>query len=399
MTEVLAPRFDAFDPAVLDDPYPVYARLRESGAACRGGPATWVVTRHAEVTGLLRDHRLGHTFPDGFRTPFAEPGGVANRLLQHIVSSLDPPVHTRVRRAVGRSLSPVVVRGLRPRIEDTVARLLDAAAERGSLDAVADLALPLQIAIGCDLVGVPEPDRDEVWPRAVAIGRAFIPMAPAAGDGGRADDEAAAWLAGYVHALLERRRREPADDVVSRLIAGGELSDDEIVDNVIFLFFAGFETAMYLVTCGLVTLAAHPDQFVRLRADRSLLPSAVEEIARWDAPIQSMARLVQEPVDVGGRTVRPGRALLLLIGSANHDERVFDRPDRFDVGRRPNPHVSFGGGAHHCLGVHLARQEGEVVFGALADRFATIEAAGPPVRRLHPNLRGYDTVPLRVSPA
>lgn len=401
-TSTLPPRFDAFAPEVLDDPYPVYARLRAAAAACRGGPATWVVTRHRDVADLLRDRRLGHTFPDGFRTPFTVAGGSADRLLRHIVSSLDPPDHTRVRRAVGRALNPTVVRDLRPRLTALVGGLLDGAAARGGFDAVADLALPMQITAGCDLLGVPGPDRDEVWPRAIALGRAFIPMASAA-DAARADDGSASWLSAYVRDLLDRRRREPADDVVSRLLAaradGERISDDEIVDSAVFLLFAGFETAMYLVTHGLTLLSRFPDQYARLRADRALVPVAVEEILRHDAPIQSMARIVQEPIEIDGRPVRPGRALLLLIGSANRDERVYADPDRFDVGRRPNPHLAFGGGAHHCLGVGLARAQGDVVLSGLLDRFAAIEPAGPVVRRPHPNLRGHAAVPVRVTPS
>jgi cytochrome P450 len=390
MTQTLPPKFDAFDPEVLDDPYPVYARLRAAGALCRGGPATWVVTRHAEVSALLKDRRLGHTFPEGFRTPFAESGGAANRLLQRIVSSLDPPDHTRVRRGVAQAVNPATVRGLR----DTIAARVDALLRKeGTFDAVTDLALPLQIAVGCDLIGIPEADRDEVWPRAVAIGRAFIPMA--VGDSGPADDGAADWLGGYVRGLVERRRRESGDDVVSRML-DGSLSDDEIVDNTVFLFFAGFETAMYLVAGGCLALARDSVQQQRLRADPTLLPSAVEEIVRYDAPIQSMARMVVEPIEIGGRTVKAGRALVLLIGSANHDERAFADPGRFDVGRRPNPHLGFGGGAHHCLGVGLARLEGEVVFDRLLRRYATLAPDGDPVRRPHPNLRGYTSVPLRV---
>ncbi|MBB6347784.1 cytochrome P450 [Nonomuraea muscovyensis] len=390
--QTLPPKFDAFDPEVLDDPYPTYARLREAGALCRGGPATWVVTRHAEVAGLLRDERAGHTFPEGFRTPFAAAGGTADRLLTRIVSSLDPPDHTRIRKEVGRALNPTVVRGLRDRLTGLVDSLL---AGRTAFDAVGDLALPLQIAVGCDLIGVPEGDREEVWPKAMALGRAFIPMA--ASEEGMADDGAARWLDRYVRELLADRRRRPGDDVLSRL--AGRLPDDEIVDNAIFLLFAGFETAMYLVTSGLALLTRFPGQLARLKADRSLLPTAVEEIVRYDAPIQSMARMVREPISLGGRTVKPGRALLLLIGSANHDALVFPDPGTFDVGRRPNPHLAFGGGAHHCLGVALARLEGQVVLERLLTRFAEIEAAGPPVRRLHPNLRGYASVPLTVRPA
>lgn len=399
---VLPPRFDAFAPDVLDDPYPVYARLRKAGALCRGGPATWVVTRHAEVTALLADRRLGHSFPDGFRDPFTAAGGAANRLLQRIVSSLDPPDHTRVRHALARALNPVIVRGLKAALVLRVDALLDRPSELGLMDAVADLGLPLQIGLGCDLLGIPEQDRADVWPRAVTIGRAFIPMA-AAQDGDRADDGAAGWLSDYIRDLVARRRRAPGDDVVSRLLAdrcdGAALSEDDIVDNAVFLLFAGFETALYVIAAGCAMLAGHPGELARLRAEPALVTTAVEEIVRYDPPIQSMARMVREPVEIDGRVVRPGRALLMLIGSANRDERAFADPDRFDVGRRPNPHLGFGGGSHHCLGVALARAQGEVVFSRLLQRFTKIEAADAPLRRPHPNLRGYERVPLAVAPA
>jgi cytochrome P450 len=381
----------------MEDPYPTYARLRAAGAVCRGGAATWVVTRHADVAALIRDERLGHRFPADFRLPFAAAEGTASTLLSRILSSLEPPDHPRVRHLVGKALNPSVVRGMRASIAGSVDALTAPLRDRDGFDAVTDLALPLQIQVGCDLLGVPAADRGEIWPRAMAIGRAFIPFTPDR-DGARADDDSARWLRDYMDDLVRERRRAPGDDLLSRLIAardnGVGLSHDEIVDNGVFLFFAGFETAIHLVAGGCAALLAHPDELRRLRADRSLLPRAVEEILRYDAPIQSMARWANDAITIDGRTIRAGRVVLLLLGSANHDERVFDRPERLDVGRHPNPHLSFGGGAHHCLGVSLARLEGAVVYDRLLDTFPRLDAGGPPVRRPHPNLRGYTSVPV-----
>jgi cytochrome P450 len=398
----MPPRFDPLTPDVLDDPYPTYARLRAAGPAGRAGPGIWALTRYADIVAALRDERLGHRFSDDFRRPFATAGGPASVLLQGIVSSLQPPEHTRVRQLLSKALTPSIVRGLRAHIAREADRLLGSALERGTLDAVADLSLPLQISVGCELLGIPADQRDEIWPRAAALGRAFIPFVPA-GQRAAADDEAVRWLRGCVGDLLAQRRRRASGDLLSRMLqvewAGQRLTEGELIDNAIFLFFAGFETSMHLVCLVATLLARHPGQFARLRADRSLIPTAVEEFLRYDAPIQWMARIALSPLTVGASTIRPGRVVLLLLGSANRDADAFPDPDRLDVGRQPNQHLSFGGGIHHCLGVQLARTQGTMVLDRLLALCVGVEPAGEPTRRRHPNLRGYEGVPVALIPA
>jgi hypothetical protein len=289
------------------------------------------------------------------------------------------------------------------RIEERVEHLIDGALEHRCIDVVEDLAVPLQTAVAADLLGIPEADRAEVAHHATALGRAviLIPFVTAQRGNGESD---ARWLRRYVAGLVAERRRDPAGDVISNLLAvagseGEPLHDDEIIDNAVFLFFAGFETAINVVAAGCAALARHPAEGARLRSDPSLVPAAVEETMRYEAPIQWVTRITAAPVDIGGRTIKAGRVLLLLLGSANRDERHFRHPDVFDAGRWPNAHLSFGGGPHHCLGVHLARTEAAAVFGRLLARCTTVEPAGHADLRPHPNIRGYARVPVRLRPA
>ncbi len=397
----LPPRFDPIAPVLLDDPYPTYARLRDAAALVRAGPGTWAVTRHADVSGLLRDRRLGHQFPDDTLPAFAVAGGLPDTSLRQIIAGLEPPAHTRVRRIMAQAFNPTVMAGVRERIVRFVDAVMDSALACGEFDALTDLAFPLQTEVACDLIGAPETDRLTVVTKAMEVGRIFILVPFAAQGGPGAQGEAVDWLRGFVQDLLTERRKSPGDDLLSRMATSGHpgmrLSDDEIVDNVVFLFFAGFETSIHLIASGCAALLAHPDQWARLSAAPSMAPRLVEETLRYDAPIQWIARLASEPITVGGRTVRAGRAVLLLLASANRDGRRFSRPDRFDIGRSPNPHLSFGAGVHTCLGSVLARTQGAVTFERLARRLATVTPAGPVVRRLHPNLRGYCSVPVAVQ--
>lgn len=404
----LAARFDALDPVLLEDPYPTYTRLRERGAVCRAGPATWAVPGWAEVTSLLRDARLGHGFAatgstSMLRRAFTLAGGEADTALNRIVPRLAPVEHVRVRRLMAQAFSPAVVRRMTEGITAWVDAFLDGALERGGFDAMTDLALPLQTMTACDLIDAPVPDRPHIVRRAVEVGRVFIliPYAPQGGPG--AQREAVGWLRDYVADLLETRRRRPGDDLLSRMTRVGhqgvQLSDDEIIDNVVFLFFAGFETSIHLIAGGCATLLAHPYAWKRLSGNPALAVTAVEELLRYDAPIQWVARLTSAPVEVADRTIRSGRAVLLLLASANRDARRFADPDRLDLARHPNPHVSFGGGSHTCLGTVLARAQGAVVFGRLAARVGALEAAGEAVLRPHFNLRGHHSVPVSITPA
>lgn len=396
----LPPRFDPVDPVLLDDPYPTYARFRDAAALVRSGPGTWAVTRHAEVSELLRDRRLGHEFPENTLRAFALAGGLPDTALRQIIAGLEPPKHTGVRRLMSQALSPAVVRDMQDRTGRFVDTVLDSAIDRGGLDVVTDLALPLQTMVACDLIGAPEADRTDIVGRAMDVGRVFIlvPFAPEGGPG--AQEGAVEWLRGYVRELLAERRRTPGDDLLSRMASarhrGERLSDDAIIDNAVFLFFAGFETSIHLVAGGCATLLAHQGQWRRLRAQPSMASQAVEEILRYDAPIQWVARVASAPVAVSGRTIRSGRAVLLLLASANHDERRFYQPSRLDIERSPNPHVSLSAGIHTCLGSVLARAQGTITFERLARRLAVLQPAAAAIRRPHPNLRGYTSVPVAV---
>jgi cytochrome P450 len=202
--------------------------------------------------------------------------------------------------------------------------------------------------------------------------------------------------------LFEEKSRRPGDDVVSRLCEVEEptASRQALIDNVVFLLFAGFSTTTDLLSSGLAALAARPDQVALLRGEPGVIPRAVEELLRFDAPVQVKSRVVHEPVEIGGRTLRPGRVLILHLGSANHDEEQFARPDELDVTRHPNSHVSFGGGGIHvCLGAALARAEAAAVLRFIRGHFTGIEPDGPAVRRYIPNFRSYLSVPLRMTPA
>lgn len=398
--EALLPRFDPLDPVVLEDPYPTYARLRRAGPLCRGGPGQWFVTHHAEVARLLRDRRLGHEFPPAYHR-FSAGDGPATSFFRRIMLDRDPPYHTRVRRLMAKAFGPALVRRLRDHVVDIVDELLTPALDRGRFDAVEDFGFRLPMAVVSELMGIPRGDREEVRPRAVELGRAFITSVPNE-DRGPAD-EAVIWLRDYIGALVDARGQSPGDDLLSRMLTaeedGERLTREEIVDNAVFVFFAGFETTMDLIGNGTVALMNHPDQLARFRANLSLAPTAVEEFLRYDAPVQGIARLALAPIEVGTRTIRTGRVVILLIGSANHDERQYTDPEALDIGRDPNPHFSFGGGIHHCLGAAIARVEAAAAFTRLLQRSAVLEPAGDPVRTPRTTYRTYANVPLIIKPA
>lgn len=398
-TAALPPRFDARDPAVLEDPYPRYAELRRAGALARGGPATWLVPRYADVAALLSDRRLGHQFPSEYHQ-IALGDGPAAAFFDRIIFYRDPPVHTRLRRLMAREFTPRLVSRLREQIRTAARELLEPGLQTGRMDAIADLGYPLALRVICMLIGIPAADEQEVLPRAADLANGFT--FTRSDRERRATDEAARWLTAYLEDLIAHRRE--GEDLLSRMLAGGVTGDGlthaEIVDNCVFLFWAGFETVVSLIGTGLAALVRFPEQFERLRRDPGLVPTAVEEFLRYDPPIQGTSRIIREPVELGGRRLRPGRVLVLLLGSANRDERVFTAPDAIDVGRHANPHLSFGGGPHHCLGNVLARAEAAVVFELLASTVRELGAARPPVRRTSMAwMRFHASLELELAPA
>jgi cytochrome P450 len=395
---VLLPRYDALDPEVIEYPYPAYARLREESPLCRFGPGAYGVTRHSDVIALQRDPRLGSEFPEQYHH-MSVGDGPASAFFQRIMLYRDAPDHTRLRKLVGKAFTPATVRRLRSHIEELVSQLMAPALGAGKCDVVSTLAYPLPVLVISKLMGIPPAAHDDVRRHSIRLGRAFSAIVPASARGEA--DEAVRWLRDYIGQLLEERRAAPGDDLLSDLLRaeedGQKLTHEEIVDNTVFSFFAGFETTVHLITNGFALLLRHPEQLERLRRDPSLVASAVEEFLRFEAPIQGTARLVHEPVTVGGHKVRAGRVLVLMLGSANHDESVFTDPGTLDVGRTPNPHVTFGGGGHLCLGAFLARTEGQVVFEWLLRNTSTVKAAGEPVRELDTPFRAYSSVPIALG--
>jgi cytochrome P450 len=387
----------AHELAVLADPYPAYAELRQAGRLCRGGPAQWLVTRYADVASLLTDPRLAHEFPEQYHR-FSAGDGPLSSFFDRIILDRDRPGHTRLRRLMGQALSPGLVRAMRFHIATLVDELLAPVLEAGTMDAVTDIAFPLPVMVVCRLLGISADDRDEVRPYAINLGKAFAAVVPERER--QLGSEAVVWLRAYIETLIDERRASPGDDLLSQMLAaeyaGDRLTHEEIVDNAVFLFFAGFETTTSLVATGCAALLDHPDQAARLRAEPALVPAAVEEFLRYDAPVQVTARLVREPIELAGRTIKAGRVLVLMLGSANRDEAQFHDPEGLHVDRDPNPHLSFGGGIHYCLGAALARIEGAAVFGRLMRDCPRFEPAGTPVRSIGASFRSYSSVPLSV---
>jgi cytochrome P450 len=391
-----------YDPQVLawlEDPYPSYRKLREAGPLSRGGPAQWVVTRYADVAALISDARLGAQFSEEYHRIALGDGPLAD-FFGHVMLNRDPPAHTVLRRLFGAEFTTRAVRERSRRIDSMVSELLAPAVAEGRFDAVTDLADKLPIRVLADFVGLDLENIDEVRSPARVLSQAFATFLP---EDERAETTAALeWMREKVAALFEQKRRVPGDDVVSRLcqVEEAAASRQVLIDNVVFLLFAGFSTTTDLLGNGCAAIAARPDQQAILRANPDLVPRAVEEMLRFDAPVQVKSRLVHEPVEIGGRVIRPGRVLILHLGSANHDEDRFARPSELDVTRHPNPHVSFGGGGIHlCLGAALARSETASVLRFFAGRFASMEPDGPAVRRYSPSFRTYASVPVQVTPA
>lgn len=388
-TRRAAPRIDPLELGLAADPYPAYARIREAGALVAAGPGTWAVGRHADVAALLRDPRLSHRFPDAYRE-FAVGAGATRDLLQRIVSSREPPAHTaareRLRAALDGAASTAWWRWARCRVDARVRALTCA----GPFDAVGDLAAPLALDLVCHLYDLHGADRATVAGAAPALGRAFTALRLSAAD--RVAADAAVTRCRALFATVPAGGPDgPGPRGVLALGAPGE---DTWVDDAVFLCFTAVEMMTSAVATCVATLLPRPE-LARLRADPSLVETAVAELLRFDAPTQGTARLVVEPIEVDGQRVRPGRTLFLLLGSANRDERVFADPDRLDPGRTPNPHLSFGGGPYRCLGAAMATRLCALVLGSLLRHTSALEPHAAAVRYPASTFcRSYSRVPV-----
>ena len=397
--------FDPFEPGFDAWPYDQYRRLREqdpvhwSDLLCG-----WVLTRYDEVTRVLRDPRVSSELER------AESSAVVDLLLARqdrrprdgtTLVLTDDPDHARLRKALQAPFTARSVEQLRASIERRVHDRLDELAPLGSMELIGDFAYPLPVAVFCDMLGIPEEANEQFrqWTAAVATSLDLVisdDVYDACMD--RIDE-----MEQYLSEMVEWKRAEPADDVLSALVAveedGQRLSHGELIAQLVTLYVAGHEPTSALIGNGMVALAAHPDQLARLQAEPQLVPNAVQELLRYDGPNQFVRRIVLEPITFGDRTLEPGQVLYLGVGAANHDparwgdtaERlVVDRPDAAQ-------HVQFGGGVHHCLGAHLARLQAEVALGALLGRLDDLQLDGDPVWSGRTTLRTVAEVRLSYS--
>lgn len=387
------------DPAeLLADPYTGYARLREAGPVHRvagtDGLPAWLVTRYEDVRQALADPRLSldkaNAGPGGYRGLALPPALDANLL------NMDPPDHTRVRRLVSRAFTPRRVALLREPVRRTADALLDAMAPLGRTDLIAAYAAPLPIAVICELLGVPAEDRPDLraWTDALVVPDPARPE--------RAKEAVGALLA-FFSLLLARKRAEPADDLLSAMIAVRDeedrLSEDELMSLAFLILFAGYENTVHLIGNATLALLRNPGQLAALRADPERLGPAVEELARYDGPAPlAIRRFPTEDVTIGGVTVPAGETVLLSLAAAHRDPRRFPDPDRLDIGRDATGHLALGHGIHYCLGAPLARLETEIALGALLERFPRL-GLDVPVDRLvwRPSMRtrGLRALPVR----
>ncbi|MGK0227056.1 MAG: cytochrome P450, partial [Thermoproteota archaeon] len=312
---------------------------------------------------------------------------------------LNPPDHTRQRALVSRAFTPRRVNALRTSIRTLADGMVDDFVEAGGGDLLEALAFPLPVAVIGTMVGVPEPDWPQFRSLITASAAGIEPAASA--EELRAAGTSSGQVRDYFSALLAERRASPQDDLLSDLIQvedeGDRLSDGEIIAVSVLLFAAGFETTTNLIGNAMGALLRHPDQMAALWNDPSLLVTAVDEVLRWDSPVQLDGRTVLEPADVAGEQVEVGTRVMTLLGAANRDPDHFDDPERFDVTRQQGPPMSFASGIHYCLGANLSRAEGQEVFGALIKRCRAIEPAGDLVRRNRITLRGFLSVPVAVT--
>lgn len=396
--------YDPLKQSYLDDPYATFARLRAHDPMHRSYLIGWVATSYDDVAEILKEPRFlvearnGRNF-ERLRKNAIELGFDEEQIDNPSMLLSDPPRHTRLRTLVSKAFTPRKIRAMQPRMEQVVTELLDAADADGQFELVETLAYPLPVIMICELLGVPAEDRDrfKAWSDALAATLGFPDGATV-----RRGRKAGAELNAYLTQVVEQRRAEPRDDLITGLVAaeeaGDRLSTYELFNTCQLLLVAGNETTTNLIGNGTLALLRNPKQLQLLLDDPSLVEGAVEELLRFDPPVQFTGRIAGEDMTVGECTVRKGQTVLVALASANRDPTQFERPDELDITRSDVPHFSLSHGVHFCLGASLARLEAQVAFRALAARYRSIELADADVPRSdNAVLRGVRRMQLRVE--
>ena len=385
----------------VDDPYPIYAALRTHDPIHAIGPDQWLLTRYDDVSQIYREGAASSDKRREF-APKLRPG---TPIYEHHTTSLvfsDPPLHTRVRRLILGAVNQRAIARMEPGLVALVDQLLDQLADREAPDLIEHFAAQIPLEVIGNLLAVPHAERGPLREWSLAILSALEPV-PGEVRLARANAAVTEFLA-YLRDLVARRRAWPGDpnvDVLTRLIQGegdgGEkLTEPELLHNCIFLLNAGHETTTNLIGNGLHALMTHRDQWERLQREPALIGTAVDELLRFESPLQLNNRLLTAPVDLRGTVLPEGSFVTLGVGAANRDPDAFADPDRLDIARKPNAHAAFGHGAHACAGMNVARLEGRIAIGGIAARYPRLELAGAPLRDRRIRFRGFQRLPARL---
>ncbi len=392
-------QFNPMEPAFVADPYPTYHRLRVEDPVHHSPLGFWVLTRYPDVMAMLRDPRLVKEPIAAFVAArfgmAAPPPGLGLSMLDR-----DPPDHTRLRGLVSKAFTPKALESLRPGIQKIVDELVADAAGKGQMDLIEEFAYPLPVRVICEMLGVPVKDHErfKAWGLDIARGLDAI-MLPPDSEVGRRSIAGRRALADYFRELIAARRAAPRDDMLSALIAaeeaGDKLNEEELLATCILLLVAGHETTVNLIGNGTLALLRHPDQLQKLRENPGLIVTAVEELLRFDGPVQRTARIPSEDLTIGGRTIPKGELVMPFLGAADRDPAQFPDPDRLDITRADNRHIAFGMGIHFCLGAPLARMEGQIAINTLLARLPKLAlATDRPQFRQSLTLRGLQALPV-----
>jgi pimeloyl-[acyl-carrier protein] synthase len=390
--------FNPLMPEFHSNPYPFYRALREEDPVHQSPLGFWVCTRYDDAVMILRDPRFGR---EGMAKRMeARLGLTQDTSRARDMLFQDPPDHTRLRALVSRAFTPRVVEVMRPHIQEIVDGLLDRVDGARAMDVIEDLAYPLPVTVICEMLGVPAADQDifKSWSTDIArsLDAAILPADSDAIPRGR---DARLGLADYFRSLIATRRKDPKPDLLSALIAaeeeGNKLSEGELVSTCMLLLIAGHETTVNLIGNGLLALLQHPDQLRALRDDPGLIQTGVEELLRFDGPVQRTGRMTTAEVEIGDKRIPRDAVVVSVIGAANRDPKQFADPDRLDVSRKDNRHIAFGFGIHFCLGAPLARLEGQIALGTLLRRMPKLALVSDvPEWRESSTLRGLKSLPV-----
>jgi len=401
-------QFNPFDREFHANPYPTYHRLRSEEPLHRyffGGDL--VLTRYCDVKAVLRSGRTRSDkhpkFIEQTNQYLQNKGKNLNALAdasKQFLFYLNPPDHTRMRSLVVKAFSPVVVERMRPHIQEIVDKLLDQVRHTGTIDIIADLASPLPVTVISRMLGIPHETQDQLHEWANILAR--ILDSPISLDEYEAMNKVIEEFQEYLRILIAEREKNPKEDLISALIAARDQSDrlsqDELLSICILLFATGEETTVNTIGNGMLALLRHPDQMEKLKSEPTIIQSAVEEILRYDSPVQISGRIVTDNIEIGNQTIQGGENLVLCLGSANRDPAVFPNSDRFDINRRENNHLAFGDGIHHCLGSALARAQAQIAINTLVQQFPNLKlASDKPEWRKNIVLRGLKALPVTFS--